>query len=296
MTATTATTLRTEEVVGLGAAVLLHVGLAAILLFRPDPEALPPLPERVTVSIATDVGLEATSPEPVLESRAAIAPTLSDEPAPPAPDDPAIAAPAPAPAPAAASPAAPPAARRPPPRRNADRTAPRTPPAARQPPRRRPDNPASRVTPRNPPAKPPAPARRAGGSRVGADFLPGSGDSATTEETRAPARSFGPSERAALGSAIRRQLRPHWSGRAPQGLDAEKLVTVLTWELNPDGSLKGTPRVLRQSGVTDANRAQADRHAEVAIRAVQLAAPFELPDEFYDRWKLIRDWQFDRRL
>ncbi|MGB7373028.1 energy transducer TonB, partial [Pontixanthobacter sp.] len=177
-------------------------------------------------------------------------------------------------------------------------------PAARQQPPRRPDTAASRTSsrtasrtpPRTSPPAPPAAARRSGGNRVGADFLPGSGESTTTAETRAPASNFGPSERAALGSAIRRQLRPHWSGRAPQGLEAEQLVTVLSWEMNPDGSLKGPPRVLSQSGITDANRAQAQRHAEIAIRAVQLAAPFDLPEEFYDRWKLVRDWQFDRRL
>lgn len=276
--------LRTEEIAGLGAAVLLHGALLVVLLAKPDPVVIEPV-RTVTVSLADDVGLEATSPTPVQESRAAIAPTLSDDPAPPTPLDSAETAPAPAPAPQPVATRAPP-----PPQTTTRRTTRRTPPATRQPPRRRPDTQASRPPPRTPPA----PTRRSGGSRVGADFLPGSGDSTTTEETRAPARSFGPSERAALGSAIRRQLRPHW--RAPQGVDADQLVTVLTWELNRDGSLKGTPRVLRQSGITDANRAQAARHAEVAIRAVQLAAPFKLPEEFYDRWKLVRDWQFDRRL
>lgn len=275
--------LRTEEIAGLGAAVVLHAALLAVLLAKPDPVVIEPV-RTVTVSLADDVGLEATSPTPVQESRAAIAPTLSDDPAPPEALDSAETAPAPAPQPVATR-----APSREPTTRPATR---RTPPAARQPPRRRPDTQTSRTPPRTPPAA----TRRSGGNRVGADFLPGSGESTTTDETRAPARSFGPSERAALGSAIRRQLRPHWSGRAPQGLDSEKLVTVLTWELNRDGSLKGTPRVLRQSGITDANRAQAARHAEVAIRAVQLAAPFNLPEEFYDRWKLVRDWQFDRRL
>ena len=79
-------------------------------------------------------------------------------------------------------------------------------------------------------------------------------------------------------------------------VDAEKLVTVLRWELNPDGSLKGRPEVVSQSGITDSNRPQAALHAERAIRAVQLAAPFDLPEEFYDRWKRIREWRFDRRL
>ena len=100
--------------------------------------------------------------------------------------------------------------------------------------------------------------------------------------------------RSALASAISRQLKPRWV--APQGAEAELLVTVLTWDLNPDGTLAGNPRVIRQEGITDANRAQAARHAEQAIRAVRLAAPFQLPDEFYPAWKRVSSFRFDRKL
>lgn len=263
----TATTLRTEEIVGLGAAVVLHAGLAAILLLRPEPESLPPPPQTVTVSLATEVGLEAASPTPVLESRAAIAPTISDEPAPPAPAEPAVAAPQPASAPAIT---------RPPPPRNPARITRPVPPAAAQPPRRRPDNPASRPSP----PKPAAPVRRAGGSRVGADFLPGAGDSNTTSETRPTAATIGPSELASLDSAVGRQVKVKWQGRVPQGPDAEKLVTRVRFRLNPDGSLAGEPVVVgNTTGVTDLNRNQVGRHQEEAIRAVKLAARFNLPFE-----------------
>ena len=93
-----------------------------------------------------------------------------------------------------------------------------------------------------------------------------------------------------------RQLGKLARALAPQGVDAEQLVTVLSFELNPDGSLKGRPRVVSQSGVTDSNRPQQQLHAERAIRAVQLAAPFDLPDEFYDKWKRVSQLRFDRRL
>jgi hypothetical protein len=99
--------------------------------------------------------------------------------------------------------------------------------------------------------------------------------------------------RSALRGAISRQLKPHWI--APQGVDAEQLVTVVSWSLNDDGSLAGSPRVVRQRGITAANRAQANRHAEQAIRAVQLAAPFNLPVEYYDAWNRIR-FEFDKSL
>ena len=77
-------------------------------------------------------------------------------------------------------------------------------------------------------------------------------------------------------------------------MDVEKLVTLLDWDLNADGTPAGRPRLKSQSGITDANRPQAGRHAELAIRAVQLAAPFDLPAEYYDHWKRIRNWRFDR--
>ncbi|MFN5781832.1 MAG: hypothetical protein ACK442_02080, partial [Novosphingobium sp.] len=109
-----------------------------------------------------------------------------------------------------------------------------------------------------------------------------------------PAAAIGPAVRSALSGAISRQLKPRWV--APQGADAELLVTFLTWDLNPDGSLNGTPRVIRQEGITDANRAQAARHAEQAIRAVRLAAPFNLPEEFYPAWKRVTAFRFDRKL
>lgn len=82
----------------------------------------------------------------------------------------------------------------------------------------------------------------------------------------------------------------------PQGADAELLVTILAWSLNRDGSLSGTPQVVRQEGITDTNRPQASRHAEQAIRAVQLAAPFNLPPEYYDAWKRVGLFRFDRKL
>jgi len=262
--------LRTDERVGLGVAVALHLALVAVLVMQPGKDEVPPMPERMTVSLASDVSLSSTAPDPVAESRAAIAPTLSDEPqaAPIEQVQPEV---IPAPKPVATT--VPP------------RAAPTR--AATQPPRRRPDRPAASPAPK-PPAKP------AGGSRIGADFLPGAGNSTNTSETRMPASEIGASAKASLAQAIARQLRPHWS--APQGADADQLVTILSFSLKADGSLAGRPRVVRQTGVTASNSPQKDLHAERAIRAVQLAAPFDLPPEYYEAWKSIRNAQFDRNL
>lgn len=154
---------------------------------------------------------------------------------------------------------------------------------------------ASATAPARPANTRPATARPTGGSRIGSDFLQGVTSARSTGTARTPpAATIGPAVQSALSGAISRQLKPRWS--APQGVDADKLVTILSWSLNADGTLADSPRVVRQEGINDANRAQAQRHAEQAIRAVQLAAPFTLPPEYYDAWKRVASFRFDKRL
>ncbi|MEM7781216.1 MAG: energy transducer TonB [Pseudomonadota bacterium] len=263
-------TFRQEDKVGLLVAVVLHVLLAGVLalqmLFVPEPFNPP---ERVNVSLASEISLEATAPSPAEESRAAIAPTLTETPEAPAPEE--IAEPRPEQPIARSQP------------RTERRPAPST--SAPERPRSRPDREAQPAV---------SSTSQGGGSRIGDNFLEGSGDSTSTDATEAPAPTFGRRERAALTSAITRQLRRHWS--APIGVDAERLVSTVTWQLNSDGSLKGRPRCRTQpASITPSNRPQAALHCERAIRAVQLAAPFNLPEQFYSRWDDL-EWQFDRRL
>lgn len=261
---------RNEEKVGLAAAVVLHGALVAVLLMQAVRSEVSVFPERMTVSLATDVGLEAASPDPVAESRAAIAPTLSDTPAP------------------APEPARP---------ERVERAAPTPPkPAARTATSRQPTRDRSRPdrTPPKSATAPAKPAEKGGGSRIGDDFLAGSGSSTTTTETRAPASKFGTKEAADLRSAISRQIKKNWT--APNGVDAEQLVSVVRWQLNPDGSLKGRPTCsTNPNSITESNRPQAGPHCERAIRAVQLADFSNLPEQFYSRWDDL-EWQFDRRL
>jgi protein TonB len=275
--------LRREERIGLGIALALHVALAVAFLTQPSRrDAIPP-EQKMTVNLSTDVGLEATAPEPVPESAAAIAPTLAPEPAPPQEVAPPVAQPIERPQPVATTPPRP----KPVPRAT---TAPKPkPPVQSSEPRRRPDAPASQA--RSQPKPSPKPA---GGSRIGADFLPGQGSSTTTRETRAPASQIGASAKASLVQAIARKIKPKW--QPPDGPDVDKITTFLRFRLNPDGSLQGRPEVVRQTGINDTNRAQASRHAEQAIRAVQLAAPFDLPDEYYNAWKLVGPFSFDWKL
>jgi periplasmic protein TonB len=266
--------LQSDEKIGLGAAVVLHAALVGVLAMQTMRSEVSVFPERINVSLATEVGLEAASPEPVSESRAAIAPTLSDEPA-PAPE---VAKPEPA-ARAAPTPSKP-----------TPRTAAQQPVPTRD--RSRPDRTPPKQAATTPPKQ--TAAKSGGGSRIGEDFLEGKGSSTTTTETRAPAATFGAKEAADLRSAISRQIKRNWS--APNGVDAELLVSVVRWQLNQDGTLKGRPTCrTNPNSITESNRPQSSLHCERAIRAVQLAAPFKLPEQFYTRWDDL-EWQFDRRL
>ena len=261
-----------EEKAGLVVALAAHAALVAWLMLNPPAPKPMPVPERMTVTLSDEVAERSTSPEPKAEAAPAVAPVLAPEPAPPPVPSP-VARPEPQPQPAPRVTPAP-----------APQPVPR--PAAKAPPQPAPK-----------PVAKPAPPKPAvgGGSRLGADFLKGIAGGTTPGATaKAPAaETAGPAVKAAIGGAIARQLKPHWI--APQGAEAEQLVTVVRFRLARDGSLMGSPEVVAQSGITDANRAQAPRHAEQAIRAVRLAAPFQLPDDYYSSWQVVTS-RFDKRL
>ncbi|RSU61945.1 hypothetical protein DAH56_06480 [Sphingomonas koreensis] len=111
--------------------------------------------------------------------------------------------------------------------------------------------------------------------------------------TTPQASQIGPAVKSSLAAEVIRQLRPHW--RSPTGADVELLRTTVEIRLNRDGTLAAPPRVINQTGVNASNRAQADLHKERALNAARLAAPFNLPAEYYDAWKILRP-NFDRNL
>src|SRR6476661_7247257 len=71
-----------EERIGLGIAAVAHVALVAALVWQVgDKPAALPVPERIEVSLADEVSLTSTAPDPSPDSQAAVAPTIA--PAPP---------------------------------------------------------------------------------------------------------------------------------------------------------------------------------------------------------------------
>ncbi|WP_225204702.1 hypothetical protein [Novosphingobium huizhouense] len=315
-----------EEALALGLALVAHVALIAALTLSPPGKDIAPPPERMTITFSDEIADTSTSPDPAAQAAPDVAPQLG-EPAPEAQPQPQPAPPQPAPLPPPPKPQPPQPQPQPKPQPQPQpqpqpRPQPRPQPAPAKPAPARPQPAQSKPAPapaKPAPAKPaaaqsapakPAPAKPApagneaprrrpdaptGGSRVGSDFLKGiPGATAPGTAKTPPAQAVGPEVKSALVGAISRQIKPHWT--SPQGVDVEKLVTVLAWDLNPDGSLAGRPIVVSQTGLTDANRAQAARHAEQAIRAVQLAAPFQLPKEYYASWKRVAQFRFDRKL
>ena len=296
--------LSKEEGVALAIAVAAHVALIAALTLSPPGKQLQPPPERMTVTFSDEIADKSTSPDPNAQAAPDVAPALGEpqpaqetlpqpEPQPqPQPQPQPKPQPKPQPQPKPVAPQQRPAPPRPVPRPTPPKPAPPQPAPPKPAAQARPPAAPARAGDDRPRRRPDAPA---GGSFVGSDFLKGVPGATTPGTARTPpAATIGAEVRASLSSAISRQVKPHWT--APQGADADLLVTVLAWDLNPDGSLAGRPRVVQQSGITDANRPQAQRHAEMAIRAVQLAAPFNLPAQYYNGWKRIAQFRFDRKL
>src|SRR3546814_4331134 len=68
-----------EERIGLLVALILHLLVVAAFVLQPVRREVLEIPERMTVSLTEDVGLSSTAPNPVDESRAAIAPELGEQ-------------------------------------------------------------------------------------------------------------------------------------------------------------------------------------------------------------------------
>jgi len=277
--------IRREDMAGLGLAVLAHALLIGWLAWSRPPPA-PPVVDKVMVTISGEIADQASSTSREAAA-AAIAPKLAENPA-PAPEP---AAPAP---PVARVTPLPKAASLPKPA-PAQKLAPAPQPQPAPKPVRTAQSRVGNDFLKGVTDSRPRPAQRAGGgSRIGDDFLSGvnGGDNRGKSQTP-PGPVITGQIRSSLLAEVSRQLKPHW--QSPVGPDVELLATTLEWDLNPDGTLAGSPRFVGQTGLNSTNRAQADRHREQAIRAIRLSAPFHLPPQFYAGWQRLR-FTFNRNL
>ncbi len=89
---------------------------------------------------------------------------------------------------------------------------------------------------------------------------------------------------AVLGPKILRFIRQC----APSGVDVNRIITSVTLNLAPNGSISSLTGV-SQRGITDSNRPQAQPMERCVTGAIRKAAPFtELDPKDYDGWKVHR--------
>jgi hypothetical protein len=102
--------------------------------------------------------------------------------------------------------------------------------------------------------------------------------------TNPPAQQTAAEIRADIRVSINAAVRGPWNGCRVTGVDVDRLRTAVVFRLGQSGALDRIVSVTT-TGVNDSNRPQVQRFEECARRAIQLAAPFELPRENYEYWQ-----------
>lgn len=152
------------------------------------------------------------------------------------------------------------------------------------PPRKQP--PAVQKAP--PKAAPKAPTKQ--GSARPTGRLDGIAEGLSKSQPKAPAGKGAPAAataaevRRSIDVSIKAAVAPRWNGCKVSGVDVDQLKTVVKFHLTQSGALASFTSVTT-TGQNDSNKFQVQRHQECAKRAVELAAPFDLPDENYSVWQ-----------
>lgn len=240
--------LRGAEQIGVAIAVILHLALLALLSFDwPQRERIDIDPP-MEVDLVADTGPVSTAPE---ISSAPPAAKLGEE---EALSREALAEP-PAPPPQAATPTKAPAVKTPPTK---------APPTKAPPTKRPPNTPTGR--------------------------LDGITDGLTKAPTKAPPGKGVPAAQTAaevrksIDVSIKGAVASRWNGCRVSGVDVDALKTTVKFRLTQSGGLDGITSTVT-TGQNDSNQFQVARHQECAKRAIELAAPFDLPAENYDFWR-----------
>ncbi|MBA3879532.1 MAG: cell envelope biogenesis protein TolA [Sphingobium sp.] len=293
-----------SDQIGLGAALLLHIGLVGALsvslLSRRTPA--PPPPPSVDVSLVEDIGLQSSAPKPVAEP----APSQAPDPGPPedaappppqpqkaAPEPPSPKPPEPKPAPVAAAKPAPPKPR------DVATAAPA-----------KPNKPAAKpvtapTTPTKPAAKPGTGTQVAAtkpkprGSRLSDDIVAGLTDKPSPSRVVAPVGVVIDAKAlAGIQDAIRRQIQPCADRLSNAGIpqEAKRIVIKFNLRLNRDGNLATKPTVLSRLNTDSETERYAQQIADLGIAAFRQCAPLKLPAEYYQTanggWSNINyNWQ-----
>lgn len=106
----------------------------------------------------------------------------------------------------------------------------------------------------------------------------------STQTKGAPAATTAAEVRRSIDVSIKAKVGPRWNGCRVSGVDVDQLKTVVKFRLTEAGALAGFTSVTT-TGQNDSNRFQVQRHQECAKRAIELAAPFDLPEENFSFWQ-----------
>lgn len=133
-----------------------------------------------------------------------------------------------------------------------------------------------------------APAKKAQARPTGR--LDGITDGLGREQTKAPPNKGAPASKTAaevrrsIDASINAKVRPKWNSCKVSGVDVGLLKTKVEFRLTRSGALAGFSSVTT-TGQNESNQFQVSRHQECAKRAVELASPFDLPEESYSFWQ-----------
>ncbi len=255
------------EWTGIGAALIFHIALIALLSTRLASTDDMPEPPSMEVELVEDVALTAAAPTPVAQP-------AESKPA-PADPPPMPAAPLPTPVPAPMAP--------PPPSRPAPAPVARPVPQAQRPVARpTPQRPATRPAPQRPAPRAPAqPARRAG---LGDDFLKNLDDDLAPRagSSRAAAPVFSASARSSVANSIASQAQRCADRQPYLGDGADQLRVQVRLSFARSGRLSRPPGIGAITGNSDLRAKYGELLEDQVRRIFADCAPFRLPADLYD--------------
>ncbi|MBN8842960.1 MAG: hypothetical protein J0H88_06900 [Sphingomonadales bacterium] len=108
----------------------------------------------------------------------------------------------------------------------------------------------------------------------------------STQTRGAPAAVSAAEVKRSIDVAIDGKILPYWRRNVPSGVDIDQLRVVLRIQLSREGRVTSVDQVGELSGKTESNAPQQKLFVERAERSIRQAAPFDLPDEYYDQWKV----------
>ena len=233
------------EWTGIGAALLFHVALIAALSTNLAAIKDAPEPPSMEVELVDEVGLQAAAPT-------AIARPASSDP-PPMPAE-AVSPPLPQPS------------------------------IAQLPPQRPGPQPTARPAPQPPRPVQRAPSQPSRRTEIGDDFLKSFDDDLAprTGPARPAAPAFNARAKASIAGLIQRRVQPCANQQINPGEGANRIRVTVNLRLRPNGTLSGTPQIVRVTGVDDENDRFEERVRDLAVAVYRECSPFSgLPSNLY---------------